>query len=73
MTAPREQYTLKVAPEYTIVHHYDNRGNVTTMDECRGMTVAQFARGMAGRGFTLAVETYELSGGRKFTEFHWTR
>jgi len=69
----REAYTFKVAPEYTIAYHYDNRGNVTCLDEWSGRTVEDFASGMAGRGFSYTVETYELSGGRKFTEHHWTR
>lgn len=67
-----ETYTLKVAPDYTIAH-YSNGRDVVCLEEWTGRSVEDFTRGMTGRGFTYAVEEYELPGRGRFVSHIWTR
>lgn len=66
-----ETYTFTVAPDYTNATYA--RGNhFATLDEWCGRTLADFAAGMAGRGFRYRAETYTLSRG-EFTEHVWEK
>jgi hypothetical protein len=67
-----QTYTFKVGPDYTIATFA--RGNdLITLDEWSGRTLAEFAAGMTGRGFSYRVDRYELNGGRKFEEHVWEK
>ena len=66
-----ETYTFKVAPTYTDATFC--RGNhFATLHEWAGRTLAEFAAGMTGRGFSYRTETYTLTAG-EFTEHIWER
>ncbi len=72
---PRETYEFKEAPEYTSATYYGAPYGpfaCVNMDEWSGRTFAEFAAGMAGRGFKYRKEEYEMSG-RKFIEHFWEK
>jgi hypothetical protein len=67
----RQTYTFTEAPDYTAATYYAGT-TATTLDEWAGRSFADFAAGMANRGFTYSREDYTLSRGQ-FTEHTWSK
>lgn len=70
----REQYTFKVAPDYTCAH--GGRGeHYIELEEWAGRTVEEFREGMGKRAgvWDYSVHRYTLAGRGEFEEHTWSR